>query len=135
VFRAGRALTLELRDATVRIQLPVRLDTWNEPEPDIAVVRPRSDDYTESHPGPADILLLIEVADRSLPLDRNVKLPLYAASQIPEVWIVNLEHDVVSVCRDPRAGRYESVSAIGPGDALVPLAFADSSFPVSNLIG
>lgn len=134
VFRAGRDLTLGLRDATVRIQLPVRLDDWNEPEPDIAVVRPRGDDYMRSHPGPADILLLIEVADRSLAFDQTVKLPLYAASGIPEVWIVNLEQTVVTMCRDPGRTGYGSCRELDPHKRLTPLAFPRFSIGVGGLL-
>jgi Uma2 family endonuclease len=77
-------------DRKVRLQNPITLPEHSEPEPDIALVKPRR--YTNAHPGPEDILMLIEVADTSLDKDKQVKPPLYARYLIPEVW--------VSMCKD-----------------------------------
>src|ERR1700730_3657390 len=76
--------------ALVRVQLPIRLDEHNEPEPDLAVVKQRADFYKEGHPTAADALLIVEVGDTTLRYDREVKVPLYAARGISEVWIVDL---------------------------------------------
>jgi Uma2 family endonuclease len=76
--------------ATISVQDPVRLSNLSEPEPDVAVLRPRADFYAGAHPTPADVLLLVEVVDTTLRYDRRVKLPLYARSGIPEVWLVIL---------------------------------------------
>ena len=92
--------------AIVRVQNPVRLSTDSEPEPDLAILRPRADDYARAHPGPADVLLVIEVADSSLEYDRGRKAQAYARSGIPELWIVDLASEVVFVCRDPGARFY-----------------------------
>src|SRR5882672_5431271 len=62
----------------VSIQDPVFLDLHSEPQPDIALLRPRPDFYRSSHPTPADVFLIIEVADTSLAYDTQIKLPLYA---------------------------------------------------------
>jgi Uma2 family endonuclease len=62
--------------AFVWCQDPLRLDDFSAPEPDIAVLRPRADFYTTAHPGPADVLLVIEVADTSLAYDLGTKVPL-----------------------------------------------------------
>src|SRR5205823_3647529 len=78
---AGRAI--------VGIQDPVRLPD-SEPEPDVSLVRPPEERYLTGHPQPADVLLIIEVADSTLDDDRNVMLPLYAESGIQEFWIANL---------------------------------------------
>ena len=78
------------RRITLRVQNPIRLTPGNEPEPDIAVLRRRADGYVSEHPGPADVLLLIEVADSGLGFDRHRNLPIYAASGIPEVWLSDL---------------------------------------------
>lgn len=77
------------RSAVVWSQNPVRLDAMSEPEPDIAIVRPRADCYTTAHPGPSDALLVIEVADTSLAYDLGTKVPLYARHGIPEVWVID----------------------------------------------
>ena len=38
------------------VQNPLRLDAYNEPEPDLMLLRPRADDYQASHPSAADVL-------------------------------------------------------------------------------
>ena len=87
-------------------------------EPDVAVLRPRADDYTTATARPPDVLLLIEVADTSLDDDRAIKLPLYAENGIAECWIVNLIERVVEVCRQPRNDRFAEIRRVGPGEVL-----------------
>ena len=87
--------------AIVRVEDPVVLNDETEPQPDIAVVRFKENLYADAHPQPADVLLIVEVADTSLEEDRKIKLPRYAASSIPEVWIVNLVENTVEVYCDP----------------------------------
>ena len=88
------------------VQGPLRLDPFNEPQPDLMLLRPRADDYTTSHPTAADVLLLVEVADSSLAWDRGPKLGLYARHAVPEVWIVDLPGRAVEVCRGPGPDGY-----------------------------
>jgi len=92
--------------AIVAAQDPVVLDERSEPEPDIALLRPRADFYTDSHPRPEDVLLLIEVADLSLEKDRRVKVPLYARHGIPETWIADTVHRCVRRFAEPEDGTY-----------------------------
>lgn len=106
--------------ATVTVQNPVRLDLRSEPQPDIALVEYRADGYASRHPGPADVLLLIEVADTTLDKDHGVKLPLYARSGIPEVWIVNLEDDVIEIYTTPGVDGYQTARTAVRGDTLRP---------------
>jgi len=94
--------------ALVSVQNPLRLDAFNEPEPDLMLLRPRADDYRESHPTAADVLLLVEVSDSSLSYDRGAKLALYARFGVPEVWIVDLAGAAVEVYRQPKDGTYSS---------------------------
>jgi Uma2 family endonuclease len=79
----------------VREEKPVTLPDHSEPEPDLALVKPRR--YADSHPHPADVVLIIEVADTSLEKDQQVKLPLYARFGIPEVWIVDVRQRTVDI--------------------------------------
>ena len=76
--------------ALVSVQDTIRLDDYSEPEPDIALLHPRDDFYAHAHPTPADLLLVIEVADTPEGYDREEKVPLYARAAIPEVWLVSL---------------------------------------------
>lgn len=86
---------------TLRCQSPITLSPDSEPEPDLAIVRNRDDDYFEGHPQPADILWLIEVSDSSLTYDQSVKLPMYAAHSITKYWIFNLLDSVLEYHSDP----------------------------------
>lgn len=100
-------------DIAVSIQNPVRIDAHNEPEPDVVLTT-----AYDGAPHPEDVVLLVEVADSSLPYDRTVKLPLYAQAGIPEVWIVNLADAQVEVHREPSDGVYRTRRLAGPDDAL-----------------
>ena len=117
----------------VDVQNPVRLDEDNEPEPDLAVIRMR--DYRDSLPGPEDVLLLIEVADTTLSYDRNVKLPLYTRSGIPEVWIVDLEGEIVERHTAPSGEIYRHLERVRRGETLAPAALPDLSFDANAVFG
>lgn len=121
--------------AVVRVQNPMRLGTHVEPQPDIAVVKPRREGYRTEHPGPDDVLLIIEVADTSLERDRDLKLPLYAQALIPEVWLVNLPGDNIQVCREPRAGSYAETRTARRGESLTPLLLPGTTLPVDDILG
>ncbi|MBI3246898.1 MAG: Uma2 family endonuclease [Deltaproteobacteria bacterium] len=86
---------------TVRMQTPIVLDDWSEPEPDIAVCQPDPDDYMFAHPRADQVLLLIEVAESSLPYDRRRKTAAYARSGVPEYWIINLVDKWIEIFSDP----------------------------------
>ncbi|WP_310488195.1 Uma2 family endonuclease [Chamaesiphon sp. VAR_69_metabat_338] len=102
------------RRAIVRCQEPITLPNDSEPEPDIAIVRLRSDDYINSHPSPADVILVIEVADSTIKFDRDTKAPLYAAVGINEYWIINLIDDRLEIYRQPEGNIYTSIEIILP---------------------
>lgn len=95
--------------ATVLVQDPVRLSELSEPQPDLALLRDRDDFYSQNHPGPADVLLVVEIADSSLRFDRDTKVSLYAAHGIPEMWLVDLRGRRLIRHRAPRQGRYTHV--------------------------
>ncbi|MCB2264201.1 MAG: Uma2 family endonuclease [Candidatus Thiosymbion ectosymbiont of Robbea hypermnestra] len=90
----------------VSTQNPLVLGSFSEPQPDIALLRPRSDFYAEAHPTPEDVLLLVEVAESSLHYDRRVKLPLYARHRIPAVWLVDLPNERLLLFSEPMAHGY-----------------------------
>jgi len=90
--------------AFIRCQNSPRLDDISEPEPDISILRPRADFYTKPHPGAADVLLVIEVADTSLAYDLGTNVPLYARHGIPEVWMIDAATRRIRVFRRPVGG-------------------------------
>ena len=102
--------------AVVWCQNPLRLDEVSEPQPDITILRPRADFYTTAHPGPADVLLVIEVADTSLAYDLGTKVPLYARHGIPEVWVIDAATRRTRVFRQP-VGDCGPSSPVGSGYA------------------
>jgi len=111
--------------AIVRVQGPVRIDEYSEPEPDLSLLRPGPERYHASHPTPEDVLLVVEVAHTRALHDRSVKLPLYARAGIPEYWIVDLGREVVEVYRSPEAGTYASSYEARAGTTIAPEAFPD----------
>lgn len=93
-------------EAVVSAQQPLTLANDGEPIPDIALLRPRADDYGESHPTGPDALLVIEVADSSVLFDRNSKRRLYAGGGVPEYWVVDLTRNTIAVFSGLRGGEY-----------------------------
>ena len=114
-------------------QLPVTLASAQEPEPDLAIVRGREEDYQLRHPGPQDIAAIMEVADSSLTFDRTTKLRLYAGANIPTYWIVNLVDYQVEVYRDPQAAQslYVSHTDYRAGQALTLKLGAGPDFTIA----
>jgi Uma2 family endonuclease len=121
VSSATRALVMAAGAAAI-VQPPgaVRLDLYYEPEPDLVLLKPRTDFYVSRRPGPADVLLIIEVADSSIDYDRDVKAPLYARAGIPEYWLVDLNAGLVERYLSPDRGAYRSVEQLRRGQSIAP---------------
>lgn len=120
--------------AIVRVQNPVRLDGYCEPEPDVSLLMPPLDRYADAHPAPADVLLIVEVADTSVQRDRGGKLPLYASAGIAEVWIVNVVAREIEVYREPVSDRYTEVEHLREG-TVTPLAFPGEAIDIKEILG
>ncbi|HUF85361.1 MAG TPA: Uma2 family endonuclease [Acidimicrobiia bacterium] len=119
VDRLTRLLTAQVGDrAIVRVQSPIRLSARSEPQPDVTLLAPRTDFYGEAHPGPGDVWLVVEVADTSGAWDREVKARLYARAGVPEMWVVDLDAEVVDVLRDPGPSGYAEMRRAGRGERL-----------------
>ena len=124
--RLNHLLTVALGPrAILSGQLPIRLGHSSEPQPDLAVLRPRHDFYDREHPHAEDVLLLIEVSVTSLRYDLQVKIPLYARHLIPEVWVIDLQDQKVHLHRKPRGGAYTEVLSLPESGSLVATAFPD----------
>jgi len=111
--------------AHVRLQDPVSLDSRSEPEPDIAVVVPPLRRYLDHHPTPAEIFLIIEVADATLKLDTKRKAKMYAQAGIEDYWVVDATAHRAYIFREPDGGRYNQEFVLGADDTIRPLAFLD----------
>ena len=107
----------------------------SQPEPDLSVARGGESRYAGRHPGPADLVLVVEVADTSLRRDRREKLVIYAAAGISEYWIVNVRGRAVEVYTRPAGDFYDGLVVYGPGQS-VPVTLDGvtvGSVPVADL--
>ncbi len=107
----------------LREEKPVRIPDFDEPEPDVAVVRGSRQDYRSRHPGPGDIEFIVEVSDTSLSWDRREKLSAYARANVPTYWILNLVDRHLEVFTSPAADGYQTSQVFGPADR-VPVVIA-----------
>ena len=123
------------RRVIVRVQGPVRLSDRSEPEPDVALLRPRADLYTESHPRAGDVMLIVEVSHSTVEYDRDVKTPLYAAAGIPELWLVNLDEDFIDGLSDPDGAGYRTLRRYVRGERIAPALLPDAALEVSQILG
>jgi len=115
VKRLNGILTKSLpSQVVVSVQDPIHLGPRSEPQPDLALLKPRTDFYANAHPGPKDVLLIVEVAETSAESDRKLKLPLYAKAGIPEVWIWELSSKRVEVYPQPAGKKHLKVEAFTP---------------------
>jgi Uma2 family endonuclease len=125
-------------NATVRIQQPITT-TDSEPEPDVVLAVGSRADYAERNPTPAEVHVLVEVAESSLVQDQTNKLELYAKAKVPVYWIVNLVDRRVEVYTEPRGGKkptYRQQTNYGPDDE-VPLVIDGKEvgrIPVKELL-
>jgi Uma2 family endonuclease len=112
----------------------VRLDRFNEPQPDLLLLRPRDDFYATRHPGPADVLLVIEISDSSLAYDRGRKAGLYAEWGVTEYWVADLPHNLLWRYVAPEDGTFRSVVSYGPGLSLSPHALPSCVVPAEAFL-
>ena len=103
---------------TWRTEQPVRIPAYDEPEPDVSIVRGSDVDYMHRKPGPADVGLLVEVSESSLSIDRSEKLRAYARAAIPVYWIVNLVDRQVEVYTTPGGDEYTTRQDFLPGQQV-----------------
>ena len=119
----------------VRVQSPIVLDAYSEPEPDLVLLRPRTDFYADAHPAASDVLLAIEVADTSVDYDREVKLPLYAQAGLPEVWLIDLQKDRIEVFAQPQGRAYQQRVEVTADATLTSPTVADLELAVADVLG
>jgi Uma2 family endonuclease len=137
--RVARATTLFVRTlgdkAVVNPQNPLQLSDWTEPQPDIVILKPRPDFYEHLRPTPGDVLLVMEVSDTTLRFDLKIKLTYFAAASIPEVWIQDVNEDLLHVFREPQGDRYSVSRQLKRGSSISLLAFPGVHFSTGDLFG
>lgn len=121
--------------AIVDAQDPIVVDVAYAPQPDLALLRPRADYYATQTPTTADCLLIIEVADTSAEFDRQIKAPRYARGGVAELWLIDLERDVVVAYRDPAGDAYQHVQVFHRGEAITITALQGPGVPVEAILG
>ena len=135
VLRATQALVRLVGDhAIVGVQGSIRLDEYDEPQPDIYLLRPKVDFYASGHAGAADIFLIIEMADSSLNYDRTVKMELYAETGVPEYWIADIANECVIAYSDRSKKGYRQTRTLQRGSSLTPQLLPACSIPVDVLL-
>lgn len=134
----GELAILLVGRAKLRCQDPIVLPSNSEPEPDFAIVRLKDDNYLSGHPTPADVLLVIEIADSTLKYDQETKLQLYAEAGISDYWIFNLIKNNLEVYSEPfqdlqGSFGYSLKRIFLPNQAIVLPCFPDLSLNLSKV--
>jgi len=137
VKRLLHLLTSRLGDrAVVSVQDPVRLGIHSEPQPDVALLRPRADFYSTHHPDAEDVLLVVEVSLATAAFDRLGKLPLYAGAGVPQAWLVDLDARTVEIYRLAAGGAaYREPELTRGPDGVTIDAVPDVTLTASEILG
>ena len=135
VARTTRYFQIKLGDrAFVWTQNPIILNDHSQPQPDLAILKWRDDFYANALPRPDDILLIIEVADSTIAYDRDVKSPLYAANGIPEMWLFDVNQQIIEGYSHPSPSGYKRIRHYEHGDTLSINAFPEVIFNWESLL-
>ena len=121
------------QDVVVWAQNPLTFPPESEPRPDLALLRPRSDDYLKSLPTATDVLVVIEVSDTALAYDRDVKIPLYAKQRISECWLLDVNARRLEMYRDPGDDGYRTLLRPDRGSSVSPLALSTAAIDLEAL--
>lgn len=134
--RITNTLPLQLpAGVLLRMNEPITIPDHSEPQPDAAVVRGKADGYRKAHPGPKDVLLIIEVADSSAEFDVQIKSKLYARAGIPEYWVLNVKETALHVFTGPSAKGYKSIEVLDAGDTVRSRSVPGLKIAVKKLLG
>jgi Uma2 family endonuclease len=133
--RSNRYFTRMLGDrVVVCVQDPILLNDYSEPEPDIVLAAPPEDQYFDHHPRPKEIYLVLEIADSSLPYDRDVKCPLFAQNKIVQFCLLNLQSRELEDYRQPGRNGYRSKQTYSEEEVFNLVAFPEVSIKVKDLL-
>lgn len=119
VNKIGKLLHAQVGNrAIISVQNLIQLNDYSEPKPDIAVLDYREDYYAYAHPTPEQIMFIIEVADTSAAYECDEKIPRYAAANIPEVWLIDVNAAVIEQYTHPVRNQYYRVQKVFPGETI-----------------
>jgi Uma2 family endonuclease len=134
VNRLAHLFDQQLRgQAVVSVQNPIRLSR-SEPQPDPAILWPEVYNRT-AVPGAPDVLLLVEVADITAAYDRGIKIPLYAANGIAEVWLIDVQAQALEVYRGPASGHYRESKTFSGAQTVALQALPEVRLSVDEILG
>jgi Uma2 family endonuclease len=122
------------RPVFVSTQDPIQLDDFSEPEPDLTIVRGTVLDYADHHPRPAQVYLVVEVADSTLKQDCEVKDKLYAQGGIPDYWVLDVKNRQLHIFRDPTPTGYTSHLILNEPNQISPLAFPNLILTLTSIL-
>jgi len=118
---------------SMNVQNPVRLSSRSEPQPDLLLLKPK--DYSAAHPGPSDVLLIVEVSDTSLGYDTRVKMPLYARSGIIQAIVVALGDEYLESYTEPSPAGYQGKERFHRGQSVPLIALPQIQISVDEILG
>jgi Uma2 family endonuclease len=118
----------------VAVQDALRLSNRSQPQPDLMLLLARADYYASHHPTAADVWLLVEVSDTTARYDRSIKLNLYARHGVQEVWIVDLDNQMLRTYRNPVGELYTEVMETASPGVLAPQALPRARIDLSAVL-
>ena len=121
-------------EVLVRVQDPIRLDNYSEPEPDIAVVKPDDFYYASHHPTPPEIYLIVEIADTTLKRDTEFKAKVYAKAGINDYWVLDITNRQLYAFREPTATGYQNQQIFSEDATISPVAFPNITINISEML-
>ena len=121
--------------AILSVQNPIHVSDYSEPQPDLALLKPRADFYAQTLPSPADVLVVIEVADTSADKDRASKLPAYARAEIAEAWLVDLANNRIEIYTQPTQGIYQEIRLVLRDQEVVSMTVPRLTLKAADLLG
>ncbi len=121
--------------AIISVQNPVELSEYSEPQPDLTILKRRSDFYEQALPLTEDVLIAIEVSDSTVEKDRGLKIPAYARAGLAEAWLVDLYHDRIEVYSEPNNGVYQEIRIVLRGQEAISKTIPQLVLKVDDILG
>ena len=121
--------------AILSVQNPIQLSDFSEPQPDLTLLKRRSDFYALALPTVADVLVAIEVADTTVEKDRGAKIPSYARAGVAESWLVDLFNNRIEIYSRPASGVYQEIRVVLRGQPVVSTAIPQLQLTADDILG